>query len=446
MKIRFIDLFAGLSGIRIGFEQAASKLGIETECILTAEVKPTAIEALQHRYPKEKVDFNIYDVNASMLGDGIDIILGGFPCQPFSAAGNGLGFLDTRGTLFFEIERIINELTQLGKKPKGFILENVEGLLRHGGLVDDNAPYGRTLSTIVKKLNLAGYKTVVKLLDSANYGVPQSRKRVYIVGVDSEFDDVNLDNLPEKKVNFGEVQEHGLPTEKTKFSQLLLSHFPPTKLEGKRIKDKRGGDNNIHSWDIGIKGEVSTEEKLLLDTLLKERRKKKWASIIGIDWMDGMPLTAEQISTFFPCDNITQLLDGLVQKGYLVLEYPKAKVPIEQGDLIAYIRKPDTGKPKGYNIVTGKLSFEFSGFLDPDSPSPTMVAMDMERVGVIDGDGVRHLSITEGLRLFGYKDYDLSYLEGRKGGRAIAFELLGNSVCVPVIELLANRLLLSLKS
>lgn len=446
MKIRFIDLFSGMSGIRIGLEQAASKLGIETECVLTAEVKPVAIEALQHRYPKEKVDFNIYDVNASMLGDGVDIILGGFPCQPFSAAGNGLGFLDTRGTLFFEIERIINELTQLGKKPKGFILENVEGLLRHGGLADNDAPYGRTLTTIVKKLNLAGYKTIVKLLDSANYGVPQSRKRVYIVGIDSALGDINLENLPEKKVNFGEIQEHGLPIEKTKFTSLLLSNFHPTKLKGKSIKDKRGGDNNIHSWDIGIRGEVSKTEKLLLDTLLKERRKKKWASIIGIDWMDGMPLTAEQISTFFHCDNLNNLLDDLVQKGYLVLEHPKAKIPIVQGDLIAYVRKPDTSKPKGYNIVTGKLSFEFSGFLDPNSPSPTMVAMDMERIGVIDGNGIRHLSINEGLSLFGYEDYDLDYLNERKNGRAIAFELLGNSVCVPVIELLANRLLLSLKS
>ena len=73
-----------------------------------------------------------------------------------------------------------------------------------------------------------------------------------------------------------------------------------------------------------------------------------------------------------------------------------------------------------------------------------MVAMDMQRVGVVDGNGVRHLSIPEGLKLFGYCPTDLSYLENRKKGKEIAFDLLGNSVCVPVIKLLAGRLLNSI--
>ena len=153
---RFIDLFAGLSGIRIGFEKAAAELDIETKCVLTSEIKPAAIEALSHRYPDEICNHNIYDVNAGLLPEGSDIILGGFPCQAFSAAGKGLGFLDTRGTLFFEIERIIQELSSLDKKPKGFILENVEGLVSHGGR-DKGEKYGKTLSTILKKLELAGY-------------------------------------------------------------------------------------------------------------------------------------------------------------------------------------------------------------------------------------------------------------------------------------------------
>lgn len=146
--MNFIDLFAGLSGIRIGFEQAAQELDIEVKCVLTSEIKPAAIEVLQKRYPHEKVDNNIYDVNADMLPNGADVILGGFPCQAFSSAGKGLGFMDTRGTLFFEIERLIKELTTKGQKPKGFILENVEGLIRHGG-VEKGCRYGRTLTTIM---------------------------------------------------------------------------------------------------------------------------------------------------------------------------------------------------------------------------------------------------------------------------------------------------------
>lgn len=175
--------------------------------------------------------------------------------------------------------------------------------------------------------------------------------------------------------------------------------------------------------------------------LLKERRKKKWAELIGIDWMDGMPLTQEQIASFYKEKNLTSMLVSLTEKGYLVYEHPKKKIVISRNGNTASRREPDTTKPKGYNIVTGKLSFEFSQFLDSNSIAPTMVAMDMERIGVVEENGVRHLTIDEGLRLFGYEDYDLSYLKNKKRGRTIAFDLLGNSVCVPVIQVLAERLI-----
>ena len=438
--MNFIDLFAGLSGIRIGFEQAASNLGVDTCCKLTSEIKPTAIEALNNRYPKEKVDYNIYDVRADFVPEGVDVILGGFPCQAFSAAGKGLGFLDTRGTLFFEIERLIKEFTEKGQKPKGFIRENVEGLLRHGGK-QENSPYGKTLSTIVKKLRIAGYNVDVLLLDASDFGLPQARKRVYIIGIDKEIGHVNLNDLPKSKKTFGDIQEHGLQLDESDYAANILSRYKPKKLVGKCIKDKRGGARNIHSWDLGLRGEVSKEEKKFLDLLLKERRKKKWAPEIGIDWMDGMPLTENQIKTFYDSNNLHDMLESLVERGYLVYEHPKKKIIIKRGTITSSRREPDTTKPKGYNIVTGKLSFKYSQFLDPKSIAPTMVAMDMERIGVVDGKGIRHLSINEGLKLFGYDNYDLSYLEARKNGKSIAFDLLGNSVCVPVIKIIADRLI-----
>jgi len=438
--MRFIDLFAGLSGIRIGFEQAASDLGIETQCVLTSEIKPSAIEALQHRYPNEKVDYNIYDVHADMMPDGIDVLLGGFPCQPFSAAGKGLGFLDTRGTLFFEIERIIHEFTEKGQKPGGFILENVEGLMKHGGIVK-GSPYGKTLTTIVKKLDIAGYNVEVLLLDSADFGLAQSRKRVYILGIDKAKGKIDVENLPHSSQKFGAVKECGLPTDKGTFAKALLNHYKPEEIEGKYIKDKRGGSRNIHSWDLELRGKVTKKQKAFLNLLLKERRKKKWADLIGIDWMDGMPLTLEQIQTFYTDPKLPEMLEDLVEKGYLVFEHPKSKIVIQEDGNIGSKREQDTTKPKGYNIVTGKLSFEYSQFLDSNDITPTLVAMDMSRVGVVDGEGVRHLSISEGLKLFGYENYDLSYLEQRKNGHEVAFDLLGNSVCVPVIKVIADRLL-----
>ena len=136
------------------------------------------------------------------------------------------------------------------------------------------------------------------------------------------------------------------------------------------------------------------------------------------------------------------MLEDLVNKGYLVKEHPKALVEVETATgSIRKKRVQDETKPLGYNIVAGKLSFEFTKILDPEDIAPTLVATDVSRIGVVDGDGIRHLSITEGLKLFGYEDYDLSYLEQKKNGHEIAFDLLGNSVCVPVIRIIADRLI-----
>lgn len=83
---------------------------------------------------------------------------------------------------------------------------------------------------------------------------------------------------------------------------------------GKQIKDKRGGDSNIHSWEFGLKGDVSEEQKDLLEVLLRQRRNKKWADIIGIDWMDGMPLKVAMIREFHGVPNLKAMLDDLVKK------------------------------------------------------------------------------------------------------------------------------------
>ena len=197
---------------------------------------------------------------------------------------------------------------------------------------------------------------------------------------------------------------------------------------GKSIKDKRGGKNNIHSWDIEYKGSISEDEKNLLNSMLKERRKKKWAEEIGIDWMDGMPLTYKQIKTFYQNDNLKKMLNNLERKGYLKKEYPKKKVGNK--------RVPDNTLPKGYNIVSGKMSFEIAKILDPKRSAPTLVAMDMQHLYVVDGIGLRPLTLREGLRLFGYPDeykFNITKEEG--------YDLLGNTVVVPVIKQVALRVL-----
>jgi DNA (cytosine-5)-methyltransferase 1 len=426
-KVRFIDLFAGLGGIRLGFEKSFQDLGFETECVMTSEIKPYAVETLSKNFSHDYFVGDIFNVKNEQIPD-FDFLLGGFPCQPFSAGGKREGFVDTRGTLFFEIERILKE-----KKPYGFILENVEGLVKHD-IENKEYKIGRTLTTILDKLkNELGYKVSWKVLDSVEFGLAQSRKRVFIVGTKDEKANLTFSN---KEFNaLKTILENGLETIKSDFTEKLFSHFEMEDLYGKSIKDKRGGENNIHSWDIGIKGEVSDEQIILLNKLFKERRKKHWAEKIGIDWMDGMALTLKQISTFDYSDNLKVLLDDLVKKGYLRFEHPKKLVQEETENGVRKYRTYDETKPKGYNIVTGKLSFEINKILDPNDIAPTLVATDVSRLVVPDNGGLRKLTIREGLRLFGYPEwYEIPVKETE------AFDLLGNTVAVPVVEHVAKQL------
>lgn len=415
--IRFIDLFAGIGGIRLGLEQAARDFGYETRCVLTSEIKPAAIEVLRQNHPKEDIYGDITQIEAESIPD-FDILCAGFPCQAFSYAGKRLGFEDTRGTLFFDVARILKE-----KQPKGFILENVEGLVSHDK--------GKTFSIILDTLNQLGYNVSFKILNSKDFGVPQERKRIYIIG--SYTEKVSLENFPVVNKKVETVLEKGLETSKSKFVKQLLSVYPAESLIGKKIKDKRGGKDNIHSWDMELKGHISTKQKELLNKLLTERRKHKWATdYYHIDWMDGMPLTIDMIREFYDDPNLENMLYDLVDKGYLVYEHPKKLIK----DGTTAKRIPDPSLPKGYNIVAGKLSFEVSEILDPKGYAPTLVAMDMHRLHVADGDGLRMLTLKEGKRLFGYPDnykMDVPLKEG--------YDLLGNTVVVPVIKAVASRLL-----
>lgn len=419
--LRFIDLFAGIGGIRCGLEQAAREKGFTPVCVLTSEIKPYAVKVLQENHPTETITGDITKVRSESIPD-FDILCAGFPCQAFSSAGKRQGFADTRGTLFFEVERILRD-----KRPKGFILENVEGLVNHDK--------GKTLQVIISRLDALGYKFDFRVLNSKYFGVPQERKRIYIVG--SLYGKPDLDNFPVKESKLGDILESGMPTSGSPFVKTLLEHFSIEQLYGKSIKDKRGGDTNIHSWDLEIKGPVSPGQKALLDTLLTERRKKKWAEIIGIDWMDGMPLTLDQIRSFYDTPDLEDMLEDLARKGYVKFEHPKKLVRTENANgVTTTYREYDTTKPKGYNIVAGKLSFEVNKVLSPDEIAPTLVAMDMQKLYVGDNGGLRRLTLREGLRLCGYPD-DIKFNVSEKDG----FDLLGNTVVVPVIKAVAERLL-----
>lgn len=162
-KFKFIDLFAGIGGIRIPFQELGG------ECVFSSEWDKFSQKTYRVNFGETPAG-DITKINATDIPD-FDILLGGFPCQPFSQAGLHKGFSDTRGTLFFEIERIIQE-----KRPKAFLLENVKQLKGHDG--------GRTFAVIMEHLKALDYHAEARILKAADFGVPQIRERIYIVGFD----------------------------------------------------------------------------------------------------------------------------------------------------------------------------------------------------------------------------------------------------------------------
>jgi DNA (cytosine-5)-methyltransferase 1 len=187
-KLLFIDLFAGIGGFHMAFRKAGKKLGVQTKCVFVSEWNEHARKTYEANF--KATDPELFSMNkrhSLFAGDitkineknipNFDIIAGGFPCQPFSQAGFKKGFADQRGTLFYDIVRIIKE-----KQPKAFFLENVRHLLKH-----DN---GNTFATIKRIIeDELGYSFHYKIVKASDFNLPQHRPRLFMVG----FRDKNTD-------------------------------------------------------------------------------------------------------------------------------------------------------------------------------------------------------------------------------------------------------------
>ena len=165
-NFKFIDLFAGLGGFRIALEALGG------ECVFSSEINSHACEIYQANFNHNSY-CDITKLNPSIIPD-FDVLCAGFPCQSFSIAGKKLGFEDTRGTLFFDICRIIEK-----KQPPIVLLENVKNLTQH-----DN---GKTFSTIISSLENLNYSVSFQLLNAKDFGVPQHRERIIIVAINKFF-------------------------------------------------------------------------------------------------------------------------------------------------------------------------------------------------------------------------------------------------------------------
>jgi len=209
-KIRYIDLFCGIGGFRTAFEQACKEVGedIIPECVFSSDIDKYAQFAYEYNFGDRPFG-DITQVDERDIPDH-DILFAGFPCQPFSIIGQKRGFNDIRGTLFFDIARILKE-----KKPNAFILENVKQLVGH-----DN---GQTLQVILDTLRELGYHTYAKVLNALDYGLPQKRERIIIVG----HKDPIFFAFPPKQQTYTPLSEILVPNPEAK-------HFL-----SERIRDKR---------------------------------------------------------------------------------------------------------------------------------------------------------------------------------------------------------------
>lgn len=220
MTIKFVDLFCGVGGIRLGFERAAKKLKIKTETVFACDLNEKSASVYKKNFSIKNFHGNIRDINnyKKIIGKH-DILMAGFPCPPFSQAGvvkrNSLnrkhGFSDKEGNLFPDIINVLRET-----QPKAFLLENVSHLKMHNK--------EKTFKRMIRELHGVGYETVdYELLNSKDFGLPQSRRRLYIIG----FKKFKLFQFPvgrNRKTSIGKILEENVDKKYFISQKLWKSH------------------------------------------------------------------------------------------------------------------------------------------------------------------------------------------------------------------------------
>jgi DNA (cytosine-5)-methyltransferase 1 len=212
-KFKFIDLFAGIGGFRLAMQNLGGK------CIFTSEWDKDAKRTYKANFGERPFGDITKEETKAFIPDGFDLLCAGFPCQAFSIAGKRGGFEDTRGTLFFDVAEIIKR-----KQPKAIFLENVKGLRNHNG--------GKTLATILNVLrnDLGYFVPEPQIVNAKNFGVPQNRERIYIVGfhTSTNITEFNYPKPLNKKVTFADIKEKEVPATKyflsTQYVETLKNH------------------------------------------------------------------------------------------------------------------------------------------------------------------------------------------------------------------------------
>ena len=324
MKFKFIDLFAGIGGIRLAFEKAGGT------CVFTSEWDSFAQVTYESNFgDKPHGDITKIDVKEIPKHD---ILLGGFPCQPFSNAGLKKGFEDTRGTLFFDVARIVDF-----RKPSMILLENVKGFLRHDK--------GRTLRVVEETLDELGYNVFYKVLNAKDFGVPQNRERIYIVGINRG----KLGNIgfsfpapKNKKTKVGDILEDSVDPKYTLSNKLWQGHK-------RRLKEHREKGNgfgySLFDAESPYTSTISARyykdgSEILIEQVGNNPRKltpREAARLQGFPENFTIPVSDTQAYKQFGNSVAVPVVTAIASEMFKVLEHPETYAPYalwKQDDLL----------------------------------------------------------------------------------------------------------------
>lgn len=251
-KFTFIDLFAGIGGFRIALQNLGGK------CVFSSEWDEQAQKTYKANFGEVPFGDITKEAVKHYIPDQFDILCGGFPCQAFSIAGKRGGFEDTRGTLFFDVATIIKD-----RKPKAVFLENVKGLVNHDK--------GKTLATILKTLreDLGYFVPEPRIMNAKNFGVPQNRERIYIVGFRKDLNITNF-NYPDpsdQNKTFADIKEENVVDTKyylsTQYLQTLRDHKKRHENKGNGFGFEIIADTQVAN--AIVVGGMGRERNLILD-------------------------------------------------------------------------------------------------------------------------------------------------------------------------------------
>lgn len=256
-KFTFIDLFAGIGGFRIAMQNLGGK------CVFSSEWDKQAQKTYLLNYGEVPFGDITKESTKSFIPDDFDVLCAGFPCQAFSLAGKRLGFDETRGTLFFEVAEIIRR-----KRPKAFFLENVKGLLIHDK--------GKTIQTILKILreDLDYYVPEPQIVNAMNFGVPQHRERIYIVGFrkDQNIKEFNYPAPTDNSKIFSDIKEKKIVSAKyylsTQYIKTLIAHKERHAAKGNGFGYEIIPDNGVAN--AIVVGGMGRERNLVIDNRLED--------------------------------------------------------------------------------------------------------------------------------------------------------------------------------